>query len=331
VAPGDARRRETGESVKGKGHVARIRNATARRALLEAKRVPWPHLATAAEEYTEWHVFTLWARAIVDAADAIPAAVRTEIESRAPGAYKSLHPKVKSAIDRGDRPGILVWEDITCWAEMNVFLSAKRQGWLDAVRYFSAMSLRAMQAWSHWERIDAMWRRSPPRQFPTPQEWERDVKSVTLLSTTDSEAQRALDVVQGLSELNWHKLLAGFSRLNAFSQWMELMLDAQGRGADLVLRELVNIYPGFRLAGREMTPKEAVHSLESWVLSNVVHEVRSSDVRAALRFHLRYHPENAAIRRYAQFCRRKWADGMPKHSPTFENWKEAADSYSEPR
>jgi hypothetical protein len=317
--------------VKRKGHVARIRNATARRALLEAKRVPWPHLARAAEEYTEWHVFTLWARAIVDAADAIPANVRTEIGSRAPGIYNSLDPKVKSAINGGDRPGILVWEDFTCWAEMNVFLSAKRQGWLDAVRYFSAMSLRAMQAWSHWERIDAMWRRSPPRQFPTLQEWDRDVKSVTRLSTTDSKAQRALDVVHSLAESNWHKLLAGFSRLNAFSQWMELMLGAQGPGADLVSRELLNIYPGVRLAGGEMTPKEAVHSLESWVLSNEINDVRSSDVRAALRFHLRYHPENTAIRRYAQFCRRTWAEGIPKHPPTFDEWKEAADSYSEPR
>jgi len=317
--------------VKRRGHVARIRNATARRALVQAKRVPWPHLARAAEGYTEWHVFALWARAIVDASGAIPAAVRTEIEGRAPSIYKSLHPKVKSAIDRGNRPGILVWEDITCWAEMNVFLSAKRQGWLDAVRYFSAMSLGAMQAWSHWERINAMWRRSPPRKFPTPQEWDRDVKSVTRLSTTDSEAQRALDVVQGLGELNWRKLLAGISRLNAFSHWTELMLNAEGRDVDLVSRELVNIYPGFRLAGREMTPKEAVHSLERWVLSKEVHEVRSSDVRAALRFQLRHHPETAAIRRYAQFCRRTWADGMPKQPPTFEDWKLAADSYSEPR
>jgi len=66
----------------------------------------------------------------------------------------------------------VAWEDIRCWAEMNVFLSARREGWLDAIRYFSDMSLCSMKAWSHWERMDAVWRRSPPRQFPTPQEWD---------------------------------------------------------------------------------------------------------------------------------------------------------------
>ena len=33
----------------------------------------------------------------------------------------------------------MAWEDIRCWAEMNVFLSARREGWLDAIRYFSDM------------------------------------------------------------------------------------------------------------------------------------------------------------------------------------------------
>jgi hypothetical protein len=320
---------QTGENVKRTGNVARVCNATARRALLQAKRVPWPHLAEAAEEYTGWHVFTLWARAIIDAANNVPAVIRSEIELRAPGVYKSLHPKVRSAINCGDRPGIVAWEDITCWAEMNLFLSAKREGWLDAVRYFSAMSLRSMKAWSHWERIDTMWRRSPPRQFPTPQEWDRAVTSVARLSNADSAAQRALEVVQSMRDSDWQKLLVGFSRLNTFSQWMELMLNFQDSGTDQVSMELMNRYPGLHPTVPRMAPKEAVRSLKSWVLSNEIPGAKSTGVPGALRFHLHHHPEFAAIRRYAQFSRGIWADHLPNHLPTFAEWKQAADGYSE--
>ena len=107
--------------MKRTGHVARVRQATARLALVQSKYVPWPHLAKVADEYTEWHVFALWARAIVDAAADVPIAVRTEIERRAPGVYGFLRPRLKSLINHGERPGILVWEDMTCWLEMNVY------------------------------------------------------------------------------------------------------------------------------------------------------------------------------------------------------------------
>ena len=312
------------------GHVARVRQATARLALAQAKYVPWPHLAKVADEYTEWHVFALWARAIVDAAADVPIAVRTEIERRAPGVYGFLRPRLESLIDHGERPGILVWEDMTCWFEMNVFLPAKRQGWLDAVRYFSTMSLRSMKAWSQWEYTDALWRNSSPRRFPPLQEWGRAVDSVTRLSNPNSAAQRALHVVQAISESDWRELFAGFSRLNAFSQWMTLLLDARD-GADQVSRELLNCYPHFGFSACSAAPKKMVRRLQSWVLNNEIRGTHSTDVLPALRFHLRSHPEYSAIRRYAQFCRRIWPNDLSRALPTFAEWKRAADSYSELR
>ncbi|MGA3241070.1 MAG: hypothetical protein ABSG03_32790, partial [Bryobacteraceae bacterium] len=202
-------------------------------------------------------------------------------------------------------------------------------GWLDAVRYFSAMSLRSMKAWSHWERIDAMWRRSPPRQLPSPQEWDQAVTSVARLSNADSAAQCALEVVQSMRDSDWQKLLVGFSRLNAFSQWMELMLNFQDSGTDQVSMELMDRYPGLHLNVGRMAPKEAVRSLKSWVLRNGIPGAKSTGVPGALRFHLHHHPEFAAIRGYAQFCRGIWADHLPNHLPTFDEWKQAADGYSE--
>jgi hypothetical protein len=220
-------------------------------------------LAKAADEYTEWHVFTLWVRATVDAASTVPDVVRAEIDLRAPGVLRALQPKVKSATSRGDRPGTVAWEDLGCWAEMNAFLSAKREGWLDALRHFSAMSLRSMKAWSQWERVDAGWRCSAPRQLPTPHEWARMVAGVTRLSNPGSAAQRALDVVHSLAESDWDRLRVGFFQLNAFCQWMDLMLAVQDRRPDRLSRELLSRYPGFILADRGIAPEDAVRSLKS--------------------------------------------------------------------
>ena len=63
-----------------------------------------------------------------------------------------IAPDLDAALRNGGGPGARTWEDVSRWTEMNFFIAAKQAGWLDAVRYFSSMSLRSMQAWSHWEK-----------------------------------------------------------------------------------------------------------------------------------------------------------------------------------
>jgi len=52
---------------------AQVRQYAEIRALDEAKRVPWRLLANAAHEYTEWQVFALWLRAVLDVCEELPA------------------------------------------------------------------------------------------------------------------------------------------------------------------------------------------------------------------------------------------------------------------
>ena len=315
--------------MKQTAQVARIRSATERRAKKQAKRIPWPSLAKAVDEYTKWQVFALWVRATADGLHSIPAEVQSEIERLAPATLRALHAKVKSAISHGARPGTVAWEEVICWAEMNVFLAAKRGGWLDALRYFSAMSPHSMKAWSCWEQVDADWRLSPPHQLPALPEWKRMVAAVTRLSNAESPAQHALDVMQDLRKSEWDTLLTNFIHLNAFCQWVELMLDAQKTVSHLLSRELLNRHPGFSLARCGMAPKEAARCLRTWVLKQQFHVAKTARVLAALRFWLRYDPEYAAVRNYASLCRTAWLDTPQKLFPTFDEWKKAADSYSE--
>ena len=90
-------------SQRGGSIIVRVRQQTERRALEQARRVPWKRLAEAAEEYTDWQVFTLWLRAVVEAAGNIPAMVAEEMESRTPQLLGRIHPA-------GRRGGCSEWE-----------------------------------------------------------------------------------------------------------------------------------------------------------------------------------------------------------------------------
>jgi hypothetical protein len=314
---------------RGGSLINRVRHQTESRALEQAKRVPWKRLAAAAEEYTDWQVFTLWLRAVLEAASSIPIMVAQEMESRTPQLLGRIRPGVEVAVKNGSGAGARIWQDVSVWAEMNVFIAAKRAGWLDAVRYFSSMSLCSMKAWSYWENIDKEWRAATPAQFPTYAQWQCEVAAVARLSNPDNVAQQVLDAIRGVPEAEWSKLLRNFSDLIAFSLWMELMLDIEGPTSGLVSKELAEKYGGFSLSPNTMGSKEVVRALNEWVLDHALGISDQKQVLAALSFHVSHHPAYPAMRTYALHCHDLWPDEYPDRLPSFEEWREAADAYCE--
>lgn len=309
--------------------VDRVRGQTAVRALEQAKRVTWKRLAAAADEYTDWQVFGLWLRAVVEAAGSIPPVVAQEMESRAPQFLERIRPDLEAVVKNGGHLGARVWEDVSLWAETNIFVAAKQAGWLDAVRYFSSMSLRSMKAWSHWERIDRQWRDATPKQFPIFTQWQYEVAAVVRVSNPASTAQQVLDSVQGVSEAEWKHLLHRFADLMAFSLWLELVLDIEGPTSGLVFAELAERYRGFSLSPDAKNSKEAVRAMNGWALKHALAIAGQKQMLAALSFHVSYHPAYLAMRSYALHCHDVWPDECPRRLPSFVEWREAADGYIE--
>ncbi len=307
----------------------RVRHQTERRALAQAKRVPWKRLAAAADEYTEWQVFSLWLRAVVEAAKSIPAMVAQEIESRAPQLLCRVRSDIEAAVTNGSGAGARIWQDVSRWTEVNVFIAGKREGWLDAVRYFSSMSLREMKAWSLWEQTDEQWRIARPAKLPTYAQWQCDVAAVTRLSNADGPAQHLLDSIRSVPEAEWNRLLSDFSDLIAFSLWMELVLVMDGPDSALASKELAKRYGGFSLAGSARGSKEAVRSLNEWAIKHELGIANQDQMLAALSFHVSHHPAYYALRSYALHCNDVWPDEWSDHPPSFLEWRAAADAYFE--
>jgi hypothetical protein len=314
---------------RGGNLIDRVRHQTELRALEQARRVTWQRLAAVADEYTEWQVFGLWVRAVVEATGGVPAMVAEEMESRAPLLLARVRPDLDAAVRNGSGPGARIWEDVSLWTEMNFFIAAKRAGWLDAVRYFSSMSLRSMQAWSHWENVDKEWRGIAPVQFPSYPQWRSEVAAVARLANPDSTAQQVLDSVRSISEVEWKKLLHGFSGLMTFSLWMELVLDIEGPNSRLISKELAEKFGGFSLPRRMKNSKDIVRALNLWATEHSLAIAGQEQMLAALSFHVSHQPEYPAMRRYALRCHDVWPNECLAPLPSFEQWRESADAYVE--
>jgi hypothetical protein len=309
----------------------RIRNRVfherERLALEQAKRVPWKQLAQAVDQYTDWQVFALWLRVVVETAGEIPALAVQELNARVPQFLSSLQPISSAAEYSTSGAGLVIWQDLNLFVETEKFIGAKRDGWLDAVRHFSSMSLRSMQAWSHWEAVDLSWRAAPPQEYPDYPQWECQVAAVDRLSNPESVAQKVLGAVRRLPGPEWRTLLSIFSELMAFSIWLELIIDVDGPRSGLASKELGVKYRAFR-APRRAGSRAVIRALKKWAIAHLM-GIADEDTLAALSFQVCNHPAYPAMLQYASYCHRAWSEGPPNHLPTFEEWREGADQFVE--
>jgi hypothetical protein len=302
---------------------AGVREQVKAKALEQSKHIPWGRLANVVEEANRWQTFSLWVRGVVDAARSIPTLVEQEIEARIPGFLARVEGDMRVALKQ-DAPGYRLWTFIDAWVTVNVLLDAKSQGCLDAVNYFSSMSLTYMKAWAHWERVNKEWRTSPPADWPSYEQWQRDVAAITVLPNPDSLAQRVLDAVNSVPAEAWERLYSQFRDLVAFSMWMELMLDIDGPGSRLVCDEMRNRYQGFSVAS-DLSPRELVRKLHSWFIESQLGV--DENLLAALSWHVQNHPAYYALRNYALHCHQDWPDNYSSRS-SFEQWQRAADNFT---
>jgi len=295
------------------------------RAFEQARHIQWKKLAAAVQQANEWEIFTLWLRAVVDAARQIPMAVRRKLETKAPGLLRAVETKI-SAVSNADTPGHEMWNLAYDWGVVNIFGEPHRDGWLDAVQYFSSMSLPYMKAWAHWERVNREWRTNPPAEWPAYEQWQTEVGAVTQLSNPESVAQQVLNSVSSLPDRDWQRLFSRFFDLVAFSLWMELVLDGDGPGCPLVRDELARRYPGFAFSGTGLSSGQSVRELNSWVVQNALC-INDESVLAALSWHVRNDPAYYAIRNYAAECHECWSEHDAGRSLSFDEWRKAADNY----
>jgi hypothetical protein len=303
---------------------ASVHDQFKKRALEQAKKVPWPTLVAAVDRYNDWQVFSLWLRAVIDAAGSVPPLVKQELENKIPGFLARVEEDLRAA--RDGKLGHRLWNLVDAWVTTNILLEPQVQGWLDAVHYFASVSLPYMKTWAHWECVNAEWWRTQPAEWPTYRRWQEDVAAVSRLPNPDSVLQQVLSAVRTVPAGEWQHIWHAFFDLIAFSLWMELILDLEGPGSQLVKNELAKCYPGFRFTCPDPPSSDAVRDLNSWVAQ---HLLRTSDEKllAALGWHVQHHPGYYAIRNYAGHCHDVWPNDNPNRLPSFDEWRQVTQTH----
>jgi hypothetical protein len=291
-------------------------------ALDEARRVPWPQLTRFVEESLRWEEFSLWIRAVVNAANGVPPVVEQELEIRIPGFLA----RVREELDSADEVGERAWNLVGAWIHTHVLLQPKVEGWLNAVNFYSSRTMTYMKFWEHWERMTREWRTNPPAEWPSYERWQNDVAAVTQMRNPDGEPQRILDAMLSVPGAEWERMLSAYSDIVVFGVWMELLLDLEGPQSPVVARALAAQYPGFAFSSGDLPSTAAVRELLAWVIVNVVRPP-SEEVMGAIGWHIKRHPEYYAIREYAIKCHNRWASEDPTHPPSFREWRRKADQY----
>lgn len=304
--------------------MARVRRQIESRALNEAKKVPWRILAEAADEYTDWQIFALWLRAVLDSCDTPPPEIALETQNRSP----ILLTRIASYLHENASPlGFRIWEEVIYWVEANVFAEAKLGKWLNAVRYFSSSSLLSMKAWSYWEEVDERWRAARPQPVPDYEQWRHSALSVTRLSNPEGDIQMVIDSVRSISAPRWEQLFGAFMDLTTLCLWIEILLGMGSTGEELVVRELARLYPSFD-ASSIKNSNSPISLLTEWVFTHAAQFADIESLLPALSYHVKYHPAYHARRSFAGCCRELWSNGhlVP---PSFADWTKEADSYFE--
>ena len=92
-----------------------------------------------------------------------------------------------------------------------------------------------------------------------------------------------------------------YSDLMAFCLWLELILNLEGPNSEIVSTELDHRYNGFSVP-IQADGKAIIRALNKWVIAHALNAGRDAGIVAALAFHVRYHPEYAAMLSYARHC-----------------------------
>jgi hypothetical protein len=285
-----------------------------RRARRQLMRVPWGRFHIAYEEYIRWQGFVLWVRAVVETKGHVPSWLEEVLRKRCPGFLEQRdRSNEKHAVDL----------HLRSWIDNRIFLSAKDEGWLDALAFYGFRDARSQGNCTYWEHCENEWKKRRPTSFPTFAEWWRSVLAWKLNG----------DV--GCVEVT--KAVEKYIDYQAFVYWLRPIFQApQFQLPTHIAVELRNECPG--LLEFVKTHALAVHGDKSRSWPRLVNWSKDQGLESAKRegwldcvlFQARIHPRHVRMAHYALvWCRSRLASPTSAH-PSFGEWEKEAESFRQP-
>lgn len=147
----------------------KVQDIGRQRAARQLLRVSAKRFQKTQQEYLEWQAFSLWVRAIIEAEVRPPAWILDILEKRCPG---FLQPEEEHRKTHRQESGPLPLRLLE-WIHNHLFSDAKREGWLDALIFYTVREPRSQRTWAYWQQCEDQWKKKRPRAYPSFKQWLR--------------------------------------------------------------------------------------------------------------------------------------------------------------
>jgi hypothetical protein len=297
----------------------------------EARRVPWQRLLEARNRYLDWQEFYLWVRSILEVEHGLPASLRDILDDRCPGLLDAQGRGSKRPTSKG--PLHLCLED---WIEEEVFGSTKKEGWFNAVAYYSIRDLRYQKAEDCWSECVKKWKKVKPIRYPSFDEWKRIAAQYDSTAHVSAGTRKSRAPSPRVDPDRLEDAASRYIDWEAFAYWARPALENPGQLRGEVATELRRRCPGFVEAfahEKKLSFMSRAHSwdrLMAWITVHFFQDAQNEGWFDALLAQARNHPRAIRTMEYADDCDEAGRVRAPKPYPPFQEWRKQADSYLPP-
>ena len=260
-------------------------------------------------QYLRWEAFSFWVRTIAEVEGSIPSSVMSTVTKMCPGFIRT--PALQG-------PPTLLAVQLDEWVRNRLFADVDREGWFDALCFYSVRDLRSQRVWDYWEYCADQWRRKRPLRYPNFKNWCESACRHELYPNVrvDRLAAATEDYLERFSIAHW-------------------TLSLLGRGLQLPTRivlEMNRRLPGFDEIAGAVVGKTSVKTTIAphvmlWIESHYFSEPKKGSWLDILRHQARNDPRFVRIAAYANLWRETQSRTRAHSYPSFATWHRAAENY----
>ena len=143
------------------------------RAEQQARLVDPSTLAEAVDRNVEAQAFCFWARLCFCAYGRITPVLRSYLDERCPGFVRTVPARGSPDFD-----AVAFWQKLQKWVEAHVFGRAVREGWYDALGYYTAAHPRYRKVSEHWRETQQAIDTQKKAEIPLYEFWRDEGKAI---------------------------------------------------------------------------------------------------------------------------------------------------------
>jgi len=312
---------KTADRLPKRNQVARVQRLARERADAQARRVPWQRLLQARNEYIDSQEFNLWARSVLETENRIPDWLVEIVDERYPGfveQQKRLTPK-----NAKHRPLPLRLED---WIDDHAFGFAKKEGWFSCITYYAVREPRYQRAEVCWSECVENWKKARPLRYPSFEEWKLMADRCDPTAHLVPALRRRMAGLRTIDPVRFEEAVSRYMDWEALGYWARPALE-RGRAFPKTVRdELRDRCPELLKSESAMSTWQ---ELMTWISDHYFSDAQKEGWFGALVMRAGDHPRAIRTIEYAEHCEGAWGSRLPEPFPSFEEWRDNADSFVE--